>query len=96
MKTFLDNFAHSKDKADPSQPQPALVDMMDQRQKQIDQSNFDLLMSELAFDLESFKVYRKKVVQAMSSRARKTQDWKGECVQQAQQAAEKYLAMHVA
>lgn len=71
-----------------------MVDLMDQKQKQIDKSNLELLMNELFFDLESFKVYRQKVVQCMSNRARKTQEWKGQVVQDAQQAVEHYMQTH--
>ena len=91
MKTILDNHARASEKGDPSKPASATGDFMDQKQKQIERANFDLLMNELAFDLESFKVYRQKVVQCLSNRARKVQDWKGQVVQEAQQAAEHYM-----
>jgi len=96
LKTILDNHAQASEKGDPSKPVSAMGDFMDQKQKQIEKANFDLLMNELAFDLESFKVYRQKVVQCLSSRARKIQDWKGQVVQEAQQAAEHYMETYAA
>ena len=96
MKTILDNHGQVSDKAEPGKPVSAMVDLMDQKQKQIDKSNFELVMNELSSDLESFKVYRQKVVQCMSNRARKIQDWKGQVVQDAQQAADHYMSLHAA
>ncbi|CAL1166300.1 unnamed protein product, partial [Cladocopium goreaui] len=95
LKTILDNHGQVSDKAEPGKPVSAMVDLMDQKQKQIDKSNLELVMNELSFDLESFKVYRQKVVQCMSNRARKIQDWKGQVVQDAQQAADHYMSLHV-
>ena len=69
-----------------------MMDVIEQKQKQIDQANLDLLMNELSFDLETFKVYQQKLVQCLSNRARKTQDWKGQVVNDAQNAAEHYMA----
>ena len=96
MKTILDNHGQVSDKAEPGKPVSAMVDLMDQKQKQIDKSNLELVMNELSFDLESFKVYRQKVVQCMSNRPRKIQDWKGQVVQDAQQAADHYMSLHAA
>ena len=96
MKTILDNHGQVSDKAEPGKPVSAMVDLMDQKQKQNDKSNFELVMNELSSDLESFKVYRQKVVQCMSNRARKIQDWKGQVVQDAQQAADHYMSLHAA
>ena len=76
-------------------PVSGLMDSMDQKKKQLDQANLDLLMNELEFDLESFKVYRQKVTQVLSSRARKVQDWKGKVVQEAQEAADQWLQTNV-
>ena len=91
MKAVLDNYGQATDKAEPGKPVSAAADLMDQKQKLIDKSNLDLLMNELSFDLESFKVYRQKVVLCMPNRARKIQDWKGQVVQEAQKAAEHYM-----
>ena len=96
MKAVLDNYGQATDKAEPGKPVSAAADLMDQKQKLIDKSNLDLLMNELSFDLESFKVYRQKVVLCMSNRARKIQDWKGQVVQDAQQAADHYMSLYVA
>ena len=42
------------------------------------------------------KCTARKVVQCMSNRARKIQDWKGQVVQDAQQAADHYMSLHAA
>lgn len=96
LQGLIDAYAGASGSKDPSNPHVALLDTVEQKQKQSNQSQLNLLMSQLEFDYEAFKVYRQKVIQCQMVRARKAQDWKGQMVEDAQKAAEAYMESHAA
>ena len=97
LKILLDTHGKSK-VADGTAviAQASAVDVLEAKQQQMESQAFDLTMVELEFDLQSFRVYQQKVVNARSSRARCVQEWASKSIQASMAAAEAYFDTHVA